>query len=291
MITGLTMPRSRLLTLQALLLFFSYCGTGQSFNEHRSFLEHLYANEMYAEGIDWIHFKKPFTDKDSTNYWLGKYFYQLKESDSSIYYLGKVSSRRRELSDFSIFFRSFQLANEGKVENAHRLLTSYEIDTRQESSQLRLLELAGLALLKRDYSSYDNLRSKISDAYYLTPYTESFDKVSENIRSFKEKSPFLAGLYSTALPGGGRFYINRPGEGVAALLVTGVFGLQALEGYRKDGPQSARFILFGSLFSISYVANIWGSVLAVQVRRNEHNQQVDDTILLNMHVPLRVLLD
>ena len=86
-------------------------------------------------------------------------------------------------------------------------------------------------------------------------------------------------------------YAGKVGQGIAGLLSTSLFGLQAYEAYRKDGLNSARFIIFGGLFSAFYVANIWGSVFTVKLRRDEFNNAVNKAILVDLHIPLRTIFN
>lgn len=109
----------------------------------------------------------------------------------------------------------------------------------------------------------------------------------DKLRGFRHRSPVLAGVYSALVPGLGKWYAGKKKQGIAAFLP--VIGLAALtyEAYRKDGVKSARFIGFGTLFTIFYVGDIWGSTLAVKIRRNEFNKEYDNKILFDMHIPLR----
>jgi hypothetical protein len=60
---------------------------------------------------------------------------------------------------------------------------------------------------------------------------------------------------------------------------------------RKDGVSSPRFIIYGSLFSLFYIGNIWGSALSVKIKRQEFNEKIDEQILFDMHIPLRTLFN
>jgi hypothetical protein len=77
--------------------------------------------------------------------------------------------------------------------------------------------------------------------------------------------------------------------GIYSLLISSLLGLQAYEGFQKDGINSVRFILYGSLFSAFYVANIWGSVLSIKMIKNERTEAIHNQILLDLHIPLRTL--
>ena len=97
----------------------------------------------------------------------------------------------------------------------------------------------------------------------------------------------MAGALSAVLPGSGKFYAGYKGQGIAALMTVGVLGISAAESYYRLGPKSAQFITFGSLFTIFYIGNIWGSTLSVKLARDHQLREIDDQILFDMHVPLR----
>ncbi|MFK7952280.1 MAG: NINE protein [Ekhidna sp.] len=185
---------------------------------------------------------------------------------------------------------SFQHSYQGSYEKALSILETYSPENKlyQGTSQL---QQAGIALLQRDVSEFERLEQSFGNYYQLTPYEEVLSLSKKELAEIKPKSPFVAGLLSSIVPGAGRFYIGKPGEGIATLLVAGIFTAQTLEAYRKDGVRDPRFIIFGSLLSITYVSNIWGSVLAVKVSNLEKNNQINENILLNMHIPLRVIFD
>ena len=99
----------------------------------------------------------------------------------------------------------------------------------------------------------------------------------------------LAGVYSAVLPGAGKFYAGRKKQGIASFLPILSLGAITYESYRKAGIKNARTLVFGSLFSVFYVGNIWGSVLAVKIKQKEFDREYDNKILFDMHIPLRNL--
>ncbi|MEO6916521.1 MAG: hypothetical protein ABI151_13580, partial [Chitinophagaceae bacterium] len=98
-----------------------------------------------------------------------------------------------------------------------------------------------------------------------------------------------AGVYSAILPGAGKFYAGKKKQGIAAFLPILSLGVVTYESYRKSGIKSARTLAFGSLFSLFYVGNIWGSVLSVKIKEKEFYREYDNKILFDLHIPLRNL--
>ena len=62
-----------------------------------------------------------------------------------------------------------------------------------------------------------------------------------------KRSPYLAGFFSTLIPGTGRLYTGRIGDAVTSLLTVGITGFQAYHGFRRDGTSSAKGWVFGAL--------------------------------------------
>ncbi|MFN8357799.1 MAG: hypothetical protein U0Y10_25290 [Spirosomataceae bacterium] len=157
---------------------------------------------------------------------------------------------------------------------------------------LRNFEYSGLALLKRDFNAFDSLsRVPLPSHYSFEKQQEAFTEYKQSILKQRKKSPLLAGVMSAIVPGSGKIYVGQLGQGIAALFQTAFLGLQAYEGYRKDGPTSARFLIYGGLFSLFYVGNVWGSVLSVRIQQREFNDKVNEQIIFDMHIPIRTIFN
>lgn len=275
-----------------LAVFFSYAQT--NFQEDFRFLKHLEGLEEWNEGLLLIDQLDPTINSigraDTLNFFRGKFSYKLKLPDLSVNAFQSVTHTNPEYYRYARFFGAFQSAYGGNTVLASEMLGEYQPED-SLSIRIKNLQLAGLDLMNRDFSSYLNRQARFTLSYELEPYEQGMMERYNDLKAYKSKSPFVAGLMSAIIPGAGRFYMGKPGQGIAAFFVTGVFALQAWEGYRKDGPNSARFIIFSSLFTISHVANIWGSAIGVRIRREEFNDQMNESILLDMHIPLRVLVD
>ncbi|MEQ8240612.1 MAG: hypothetical protein RIA69_15440, partial [Cyclobacteriaceae bacterium] len=189
------------------------------------------------------------------------------------------------------FQSSLQLAYLNLYDSAYQYLDNYSaVDDLYQG--LQYFQLASIGLLKRDFDAYEKNANNFDGLYYaFKDYEKDLTGIHELIKNRKSKSPLLAGMMSAVIPGSGKIYAGKIGQGAMSLLISGVFGLQTWESYRKDGVKSARFIIFGSLFSAFYVANIWGSVVTVKMTEIEFNDSANEAILVNMHVPLRVLFD
>ena len=96
------------------------------------------------------------------------------------------------------------------------------------------------------------------------------------------RSPFLAGVFSTLVPGAGRLYTGRVGDALTSLFIVSLTGWQAYDGFRRDGLSSAKGWTLGTLSGIFYVGNIYGSVISARV----YNRYVADEFLTTLSIEL-----
>jgi len=266
-----------------------------SFDKSYEFIEHLNVISAYEEGVHFINqnaesFQAP-GQLDTLSYLKGIFLYRLRSSNESIGSLSEVGNSNKTFKAHATFLSAFQYAYLGNHQSAESSLanTDSESDLNRE---LRLHQLAGISLLKRDIPQFDRYSSQFSGQYFqISPFQDQFIQNKEGLLKAKRKSPLLAGVLSGVVPGTGKFYVGKVGEGYVTLLLSAILGLQVREAYKKDGPSSFRFKLFTGLFSTLYVANIWGSVLSVKIYKDDFNETFDQAILLNMHVPIRTIFD
>jgi TM2 domain-containing membrane protein YozV len=94
---------------------------------------------------------------------------------------------------------------------------------------------------------------------------------------------------SAALPGLGKLYAGKPAEAISGFLYVGAMMATTYDFYNRQGLKSPFFIISAGLTSIFYIGNIWGSAMAVNRTKQEFNYEIDQRILLDMHIPLRNL--
>lgn len=98
------------------------------------------------------------------------------------------------------------------------------------------------------------------------------------------KSPVLAGITSSLLPGSGQFYNGRIGDALLAFFLNGLFIAGAIEAVHADAPVVAGVL---SLVEAGwYIGNIYGAVNGA----HKHNRQVTETFLRNLETRFRLTL-
>lgn len=225
--------------------------------------------------------------QDSLNYYLGWAYYNKRITDTSSMFLDRVSGN----SPFylkSKFYQAFDLAHSKDRNKAYQILNSVDSDSSTSITQLKLLELAGFSLLSKNYPRFDSLSSKFDNSFFsVSDEQRDLKKQAVQMKKYHRKSPVVAGLLSTAVPGLGKFYAGRKGQGLATFFVVGVLGAVTAENYVRGGPKSPQFITFASLFTMFYVGNIWGSAISVKFAKESFYRTKEDEILLTIHIPLR----
>lgn len=286
-----------------LIISISFCclfqvqqAKGQSVSTFDAAL-HFQQSDQIDEGLLFlenpVRFGFKTLGKDTSKYLMGKLHYHKKNITQSINFLTSVSNQSVFFEE-SVLLSSYQYAYFGQLNEAkHLLANDASILNRGVNLSSGLFLLSGISLLERDFETYERLSKLDQNSSYreLSNAKKKFSTLQQTILEQKSKSPLLAGIMSTLVPGLGHMYVGNIGRGAMTLVTTGIFGLQAWESYQKDGLKSARFVIFGALFSSFYIANIYGSSIGVRLHKQQINDQINESILVTMHVPLRYLFD
>lgn len=80
-------------------------------------------------------------------------------------------------------------------------------------------------------------------------------------------------------------------EGISSFLCVGTLAAFTAECYAKKGASDWRTILFGSLASLFYIGNVYGSYLSVGIYNETLFNAQNSTILFNLHIPVRNLVE
>ena len=107
---------------------------------------------------------------------------------------------------------------------------------------------------------------EIGEQNFLSPFPNT---IKNSVKKFYERSvnpnyknATAAGVLSAIIPGSGKIYVGKTGDGITALLVTGLFTFLAVDNFKAD--HKMRAWIFTGLASAFYAGNIYGSVIAAQ---------------------------
>lgn len=262
--------------------FIEYLHNRGDFRHSNLLLQRLLRNNSVAD-----------SSKDQVHYWLGWNYYSMKELDSSAFFLNQVSMR----SPFYLKSRFFAAYDQTFLQRYDISKTWIsEISTPQALDdslgglvkELQAFELAGIALLEGKSEDFERHSLAFTKQYYNLQQEENnlldYKKLQD---AFKPRSPLLAGVFSALLPGSGKLYAGKTGEGIAAFLVVTSLGLVTYENWRKDGPANWKTLLAGGITTIYYTGNIFGSAAAARRHNHAFQQNLQNRILFDLHIPLR----
>ncbi len=224
---------------------------------------------------------------DSLSFYRGWALYQQKLLRPSATALSEVT----EHSPFyhqARFFAAYNLAHDGDLTKARELLVKMPAGQSGMLTGMKQFQLGGMALLARDYDAFTNQSLAFTGAYQAFAMQESrlYDHY-EALQRVPSRSPVVAAMLSAAVPGLGKVYAGKTGEGLAGFFYTMTFMATAYDFYRGSGPRSALFILSASVAGIFYAGNIWGSAVSVHRKKHELYHEIDQRVLFDLHIPLR----
>ena len=192
----------------------------------------------------------------------------------------------------SFFYRTLSLASLGDYDGASALLSSPALPAVFSEggpyAELTALQSAGLALLKGDKNNWNRESSAFTfDNYALAESERILSEIAVGRFDTGGKKAGLAALASAVIPGAGKVYAGRLGEGVAAFMTVGSLGAITAENWKKHGLKDWRTILAGSLCATFYLGNIYGSYMSVSIEKEQRTANENATIAYHLHLPLR----
>jgi hypothetical protein len=87
----------------------------------------------------------------------------------------------------------------------------------------------------------------------------------EDSGQLAHRSPWLAGLLSAVLPGAGRGYIGRWGDGVFSFILIGTTGGLAAYEFDRSGVSSVGGWILASIGTLFYLGDIYGSAVGAEI--------------------------
>ncbi|OFX53031.1 MAG: hypothetical protein A2066_15110 [Bacteroidetes bacterium GWB2_41_8] len=253
------------------------------------FIEHLINKGYYGEVIHLIDKDSLNQEqglRDSLNYFKGWAHYSLKNLEQSSTSFLKVGKG----SPFYLKSRFFAGYNQIFLENyteAARIISQLDIQDEPNLS-LANFELSGINMLQGNWPKVkEQLAAVNPNIATLHQQVAALSQICREQETHRSKSPLLAGLMSGIIPGSGKIYAGKTGEGIASMIATTGFGLMAWENHRKLGIKNLKTVFFGGLFAASYFSGIYGSVISVRIIENEYKDVKHNQILFQLHIPLR----
>lgn len=266
------------------MLYANYGLIGQTFGERVGFVKYLLNNELYKDAT--IELKEinnsiimSSTQQDSLNYYMGKsYFYN--NLDSSLVYFNKLKYLDKGLFDDSKLILSYLYILKNDPKKSIKLIEDLNLNDIEDECLVDLLSYSAKTLSQTILDSCRIICPTLNYQYETLNYSQY------KLKRYKIKSPTTAGFLSALVPGLGKGYAGKPKEGISSFIVVTLLGYQTYEGYRIGGKTDTRFLVFGSLFSIFYIGNIWGSALSVQISKHEVYDEIYHDITTTLRIPI-----
>ena len=223
---------------------------------------------------------------DSLNYFKGWAHYSVKNLELSTVSLLEVS-KSSPFYPKSRFFAGYNQIYLGNYAEAKEVFSQTEISGEPVLSLLTF-ELSGIDMLEGNWAgAKSQLDSLKRDVAQINQQIAVLNKICDEQVKYRPKSPVLAGIMSGIVPGSGKIYAGKTGEGIASFITNAGFGLITWENYRKLGINNFKTIFFGGIFAANYISNIYGSVVSVKIIEDEYQNKLHNQILFQLHIPLR----
>lgn len=190
--------------------------------------------------------------REQTHYQIARTHFQTGEYDQSICYIEN--------------HRDIRSSNDASIKMAQLLGINYLYQHRWQPAQRHFSVL----LATKNFGKGDS----------TTIYLNNF---AAEGTALNYKSAFLAGLLSAGLPGTGKIYAGRYEDGIFSLMTIGLYCWQAFDGFNRNGRHSVKGWVYGTLSTIFYLGNVYGSVVAAKI----HNEKIEGEFLHKLELELK----
>ena len=152
-----------------------------------------------------------------------------------------------------------------------------------DASNADLLASANLMMLGQWQQAEDVLKD------CTTSLADPLREIAREGSSMRRKSPWMAGILSSFVPGLGKIYAGEYGDGIQSFAFIGLFATLSFFSFRSEGIDSIRGWIYASAGAVLHVGNIYGSVVSAKrfnrLQEETLLQDVRDTIPLCSELP------
>jgi len=215
---------------------------------------------------------------DSLDFIIGKASFYSKDFELAIQKFNTITDIK--LFETSIYYLSLSNLYIGKTGLSESLVRSLS------NNNLNSLVIKGDYILANKVDSA-RLMKLDNSGFLIKKHFNDLDQIIERVETRKIKSPILAATMSAIIPGSGKFYTGKIGEGVASLLMVGILTASSIEQYNNGGFVNPQFYLMSLPAAFFYVGNIYGSYFSVKVANIEFNEEIRNEVLFHLHIPFK----
>lgn len=229
-------------------LVFLFDSVGQV---NESFVKHLSDNNLKREYLQYIETSN--LAPDSLDYYRAKYHLQF----------GQDSAFFASLDNCRELFMKDSLAT--TYSHYHFLTRGTSMSSRWFSSLDEDIAGRGLPLL------YTAAYQPLEFDRGIMPQQLQPDFL--RLQKASSKKPLMAGFLSALVPGAGKAYIGNYRSFLITFVSLGLMGWQTWESYNKLGIQNPLTIINGSILSLYYVVNVFGSFRETKEKKKRIRNQ------------------
>ena len=246
------------------------------------FTQHLFDNDLTLDAQTLL--MGSYAPSDTLSYLRARLLFDSRKLQQASELFADIPLSSVAYGNEAYYYRMVSLTHLGDYAAAKALLPGAPA----EFASLTALEGAGLALLQDDKAEWARWKADFSEEnYHLAEGQQVLSSIAVNRFERSRKSPLLAGFLSAVIPGTGKIYAGRVGEGVSAFLTVGTLGAITGEQWYKHGFKDWRTLVAGSLCAVFYLGNIYGSYMSVSIENDERIASDNLLILYHLHIPLR----
>lgn len=240
-------------------------------NEYQRYLYYGYTDNLYH-----IHFQ------------LGRCYFRIRSYDPATIHFQNAAATApgtRQMDSVEVMLAATSLFNKNDTDfEAYSSKLGRKNISPQLTRQLTSLRVLSF-IQKQQWETARNFLETTQavgapDDDTLSPLSTLVDRGA----NLELKSPWIAGLLSTLVPGSGKIYAARTFDGIYSLLLIGATSALAYEGFRDHGLSSGKGWIFGSIATFLYAGNIYGSTIAVHLRNNQLKKSIDDEIQTQLSI-------
>ncbi len=103
-----------------------------------------------------------------------------------------------------------------------------------------------------------------------------FQEFYKNHKRIQSKNPVLASIFSVIIPGSGKFYTDRPFDGLFSFVTVASFALFSAYYFSQENISSVRGWVTASLGFVFYTGDIYGSYIAADDYNNHMKKELDE---------------
>lgn len=261
---------------------------------------YCFANSLYDEG-EYLRAAGEFqrclftfdslpTNADSIFYKIGLCYRLGGNFPQAINYFNKVIDKYPKGVNSSNAYYQIALTYSlmGKHKESNEFLNINFRFTNQNDIKLKMYHLMAFNyILNKEWKQAIDFLSNGDEIIKRDSVTIRLVDYAKEGKRLPHKNEFLAGLFSSIIPGMGKMYCNRSWDGFFSLVTIGLTSWQAYDSFRKDGTKSVKGWFFGSMSTVFYLGNIYGSVVSAKIYNEQQEEKFLAKVKLSVNVELR----